>query len=152
MMDEDLEPDFIAFNSTFNACVQANDLPRLWRVWELMKAKGVAPEASTYTTLALPYSKAGDFGRVEALMYESYTMGNKWREREYSVLLSAYANAKPKEQRKAERAFRELVGAGIKANEHLQRFLHSALGARRASGLLRELEVQEFRPPERRRQ
>merc|ERR1719215_2080348 len=117
-----------------------------------MKARGVEPEASTYTTIALPYAKAGDFGQVEALMYESYTVGHRWREREYSVLLSAYGNAKPKEQRKAERAFRELVGAGVEANEHLQRFLRSALGARRASGLLRELEVQEFRPPERRRQ
>merc|ERR1712046_51708 len=104
-----------------------------------MKAQQVSPDAATYATLALPYAKRGDIERVEELMHQSRAAGHVRREREYSRLLSAYANAYPRDHTRAERVFREMIASGIKPNGHIFRFLRLAMGFARANDLVQDL-------------
>merc|ERR1719160_1221654 len=50
-----------SFNTMINTCAKCGDLPGAER-WEA----GIAPTIVTYTSLACPHSKQGDWQRVEA--------------------------------------------------------------------------------------
>eukprot|EP00927_Polykrikos_kofoidii_P063607 TRINITY_DN58451_c0_g1_i1.p1 TRINITY_DN58451_c0_g1~~TRINITY_DN58451_c0_g1_i1.p1 ORF type:complete len:543 (-),score=60.23 TRINITY_DN58451_c0_g1_i1:64-1692(-) len=142
MVEVRLVPDVVSYNAVLNACVKAGEVARMWRVHAGMKTQKVRPDAVTYTTMALPYSKRGDIERVEAFMQDSMAAGYKRGLREYSCLLSAYANAFPRPIKKVELAFRELVTSGIHPNKQILHFFRVAFGTSRARRLADELGVE----------
>ncbi|CAE8605124.1 unnamed protein product, partial [Polarella glacialis] len=150
-MMEAMQPDTRVFNAALKACVDAKDFVRLGKLYERMREEGVAQDAATFTTMALLYARRGDFDRVEDLMFEAREAGFPRLEREYSCLLSAYANARPREPKRAERVFRDMVTEGVAPNDRTSRFLGMALGRNGARDLMVELgipEPQESQPPD----
>lgn len=146
MAEAKMQLDTTAFNVALNACVQAKDLPRFLQLYSRMGELQISPDDITYRTLALPYARRGDFERVEDLMFELTKAGFRKREREYSLIISAYANARPsREPKRAERAFRDLVADGVVVNADIVKYLEMALGWERASALMEEMNIQ--RPP-----
>merc|ERR1712061_177873 len=92
MVKEQVVPDTTAFNAALHSAVQAKNLAQLWRIYDMMEASGVAPDAATYTTLALLYARCGDTERAEDIMFKSHLEGHARGPREYDILLSAYGN------------------------------------------------------------
>merc|ERR1719238_272 len=130
-----VEPDVIAFSSVIDACAKAGDSERGMRVFERMRAKGVKPNVVAYSALARPIARQGDWRRVEELEAEMRNDGLRMNEYFLYALLDAYACAKPKEEERAERAFRRAMKAGVKANDFVRGALCKIMGAPAAHAL-----------------
>merc|ERR1719198_2930934 len=109
-------PDTVVFSSAIDACSKAGDHERGLRLFRKMSAAGVQANIVTYSTLARPFARNGDWGTVERLQAQMEAEGLRMNEYFFYVLLDAYSNAKPKEAARAEQAFRQAMWAGLEPN------------------------------------
>merc|ERR1711957_363475 len=144
MLAGEVMPDANACNAALFACVRAQDLPRLWKIYDLMVTNHIAADRVTYNSLAQIYSRCGDTERVEDIMYQCEMAGFALTEREYACLLAAYGNAWPRNVRKADNVFRSMVTTGITPGLPTLRFLQMAMGDKWAAELASELGIYEM--------
>lgn len=145
MMDAGLEPEVVSFSAVIDACGKAGKdchLARAQRVFEQMVKRGVKPNIFTYTSLARPYSRRGDYRRVEEIQEVLISQGIKPNEYFLNVLLSSYAHAVPPQASSAEAALREAHGRGIRLNEYIITSLERCVGEERFISLQAELGLQ----------
>merc|ERR1712130_114115 len=117
-MGAGLHLDARSANGVIQALARKGDKDGALRVFKLMKEQGIARNNVTFNSVAIPFAASGDWERVEDLMFKLRSAGLTYGEREYSCLLSAYAKAEPKQLKRAERVFRDMVFEGVEPNEH----------------------------------
>merc|ERR1719313_2622361 len=92
----------------------------------------ITPTIVTFTSLARPYAQKGNWKRVQALRDK---MGIKSNAFFLCGLLTAYANATPKESDQAEREFKRAVRDGVKVDDYVISALERATGRSTAAAL-----------------
>merc|ERR1719375_1896324 len=100
-----------------------------------MLACGVKPTIVTYTSLARPWARLGNFARVEEIQRQLLKRGLSPNEYFLTVLLSAYTKAEPKQPEKAEAALREALKRGVQVNEFVVTSLERCVGHDRFAAL-----------------
>merc|ERR1719460_3193669 len=124
-----VEANARSFSPVIDACCKApNQLHRAEELFKEMCAAGIAPTVVTYTSLARPCAQKGDWRRVEALRDQMEKQGVKSNAFFLCGLLTAYANASPKECDKAEREFKRAVRNGVKVDDYVITALERATG------------------------
>jgi len=88
----------------------------------------IAPTVVTYTSMARPYAQKGNWRRVEALRDQMEKQGVKGNSFFLCGLLSAYANACPRESGRAECEFKRAVRCGVKVDDYVITALERATG------------------------
>merc|ERR1719454_469354 len=99
----------------------------------------ITPTIVTYTSLARPCAQKGDWRRVEALRDQMEKQGVKCNAFFLCGLLTAYANATPKECDQAEREFKRAVRDGVKVDDYVMSALERATGRNTAAALASSL-------------
>merc|ERR1719171_2991963 len=123
MLEDGIEPNVITFNAVIAACAKKGQGRRAETWLDKMKRADVYPNSFSYNSAAKPFVALGDYRKVEQLMADLRKDGLPFDDFCLTSLLHAYGNAKPKEQKKAETAFREYVA------EHPKGLSSNALGA-----------------------
>merc|ERR1719231_737633 len=115
MLKDGVEPNIITFNAVISACTKdgQGDLAMHWL--DKMKRAGVAPNSFSYNSAARSFATSGDYRKVEQLMESLRADGMSPDDFCIASLLNAYANARPKQSRRAEAAFEEFVKASPNA-------------------------------------
>merc|ERR1719254_474988 len=101
-----------------------------------MKDQGVRPNVVAYASLAKPFAHTGDWQEVEKIAGEMRAQGLRMNDYFLYALLLAYANGRPRQDARAEKALREAVAGGVKANRYILNALARALGRPRAQDLM----------------
>merc|ERR1719375_1070490 len=109
MLEDGVEPNVITFNAVIAACAKKSQGRRAESWLEKMKRADVLPNSFSYNSAAKPFVALGDYRKVEQLMADLRNDGLPFDDFCLTSLLYAYGNAKPKQQKKAESAFREYV-------------------------------------------
>merc|ERR550537_646207 len=108
-----------------------------------MIRQGIKPSVVTYTSLAKPLAKKGDFKKVETLLAEMKGHGLAANEYFLCGLMNAYSNAAPSQSSRAEASFREVYAEGrIRPDEFVLGALARAVGQQRCRELCTELELE----------
>merc|ERR1719310_275675 len=115
MLEDGVEPNVITFNAVIAACAKKGQGRRAENWLEKMKLAEVLPNSFSYNSAAKPFVALGDFKKVEQLMASLRSDGLAFDDFCLTSLLHAYGNAKPKQQQRAESAFREFVAEKPKA-------------------------------------
>merc|ERR1719379_1891832 len=119
-----------------DACSKADDAGRAERVFQRMRSKGITPNIVTYSTLARPFARSGDWWKVEELEAQLRADGLKMNEYFLYTLLDAYCSAEPQQPERAEKAFRHAVQLGVRLNDHIKGKLFKILGSVAAQHVL----------------
>merc|ERR1719388_728469 len=97
MIDTEVEPDVVSYSAVIDACAKVGDSEKAKATFALMLQKGVKPSIVTFTSLARPFARRGNYQEVENIMREMETMGLTINEYFVNVLLGAYGAAQPKQ-------------------------------------------------------
>jgi len=81
----------------------------------------------------------GDTHKVEEILERLYRAGLSQNAHFLSTLISVYANVRPRQPKKAEKAFRAAMQDGVEANDFVLRAVERALGRERADAVFSEL-------------
>merc|ERR1719231_827995 len=111
-----------------DAYCKASMVQRAEELFAEMCETGIAPTIVTYTSLARPYAKQGNWVHVESLKEQMARHGVKPNAFFLCSLLTAYANASPKEGARAERAFIQAVSCGVAVDSYVVSSLQRAVG------------------------
>merc|ERR1719240_1679871 len=109
MLEDGVEPNVITFNAVISACAKKGQGRRAESWLDKMKRADVFPNSFSYNSAAKPFVALGDYKKVEQLMADLRSDGLPFDDFCLTSLLYAYGNAKPKQQKKAETAFRDYV-------------------------------------------
>merc|ERR1719262_1022234 len=109
MLEDGVEPNVITFNAVIAACAKKSQGRRAESWLEKMKRADVLPNSFSYNSAAKPFVALGDYKKVEQLMADLRNDGLPFDDFCLTSLLYAYGNAKPKQGKRAETAFREYV-------------------------------------------
>merc|ERR1719161_2278875 len=109
MLEDGVEPNVITFNAVIAACAKKGQGRRAENWLEKMKLAEVLPNSFSYNSACKPFVALGEYKKVEQLMTNLRNDGLVFDDFCLSSLLHAYGNAKPKQQQRAESAFREFV-------------------------------------------
>merc|ERR1719262_2185230 len=109
MLEDGVEPNVITFNAVIAACAKKSQGRRAESWLEKMKRADVLPNSFSYNSAAKPFVALGDYKKVELLMADLRNDGLPFDDFCLTSMLYAYGNAKPKQQKKAEVAFRDYV-------------------------------------------
>jgi len=131
--------DVVVYNSVIDACGRAGDSDRAMAIFNRMEAKGMTVGIVAYATLARPFAYKGDWRKVEAIADRMSKGGVKPNEYFLYAHILAYAIARPQQTQRAEAVFREAIGKGLVANNHVTTALVRAVGRERCDILLDEL-------------
>merc|ERR1719478_125208 len=123
-----VEPNVRSFSAVIDACCKGNQVNRAEAVFVEMRAAGIAPSVVTYTALARPYAQRGNWERVEALKDLMTQHGVRMNAFFLCGLLTAYANASPKERSRAEAEFRRALWSGVQVDGYVLTALEHAMG------------------------
>merc|ERR1719335_791540 len=134
-----MEPEVVSFSAVIDACGRAGHTDRARRIFDRLLALGVRPTIVTYTSLARPFARRGDFEKVEQIHADALASGVTPNEYFLNVQLSAYTHALPPQPARAEAALREALGRGIKLNEFVVTSLERCVGEARFADLQAEL-------------
>eukprot|EP00746_Dinoflagellata_sp_MGD_P161642 gnl/MRDRNA2_/MRDRNA2_88861_c0_seq1.p1 gnl/MRDRNA2_/MRDRNA2_88861_c0~~gnl/MRDRNA2_/MRDRNA2_88861_c0_seq1.p1 ORF type:complete len:434 (+),score=80.67 gnl/MRDRNA2_/MRDRNA2_88861_c0_seq1:162-1304(+) len=145
MMKTGVEMNAISYNAVLDACAKAGDAERSATTFDTMKDAGIQPTIVTYASLARPFARKGVWRKVEDIKGQLLEDGLAVNEHFLSIALSAYARARPKQPKRADRIFREAVEGGVVPNEFVLTSLESAVGTQAYTELLAELKIQ---PPQ----
>merc|ERR1719456_52686 len=138
MSDANVKPNAISYNALLDACAKASDAERSASTFDAMKSAGIQPTIVTYASLARPFARKGVWRKVEEIKDQLLEDGLHVNEHFLSIALSAYARARPKQPKRADRIFREAVSSGVVPNEFVLTSLESAIGAQPYAALLAE--------------
>ena len=116
-------------------------------MFDEMLTAGVKPTIVTYTSLARPWARRGDFARVEEIQRQLVKRGLVPNDYFLNVLLSAYTRANPRQKDKAEAAIREAWSRGVEVNEIVVASLERCVGRERYKVLQAELGLCAPKPP-----
>merc|ERR1719375_876404 len=139
MAKSGVEPNVRPFSAVIDACCKSFQLRRAEELFEEMCSKKITPTIVTYTSLARPYAQKGNWKRVEALRDQMEEQGVRSNAFFLCGLLTAYANASPKECDKAEREFKRVVQNGVKVDDYVITALERATGRDAAAALASDL-------------
>merc|ERR1719155_476883 len=109
MLEDGVEPNTITFNAVIAACAKKGQGRRAENWLEKMKRADVLPNSFSYNSACKPFVALGDYKKVEQLMANLRSDGLAFDDFWLTSLLNAYGNAKPKQQQRAESAFREFA-------------------------------------------
>jgi len=123
-----VQPNVRSYSSIIDACCKTSQVQRAEELFAEMCEMGITPTIVTYTSLARPHAKQGDWRRVEALKEQMARHGVKPNAFFLCGLLTAYANASPKESARAEREFTQTVNCGIDVDSYVVSALERAVG------------------------
>jgi len=146
MSDAKVQPNAISYNAVLDACAKAGDTERSATTFDAMKEHGIQPTIVTYASLARPFARKGVWRKVEEIKNSLLEDGLFVNEHFLSIALSAYARARPKQPKRADRIFREAVGSGVLPNEFVLTSLESAIGSPSYAALLAELNIEQPQP------
>jgi len=132
---------------------QVGNADKAMEIFNLMKQKGVRPSVVTFTSLARPSSRRGNYQEVERIMHEMEAMGLSINEYFVNVLLGAYANAQPKQSARAVTLMRKVKANRVMVNDYVLTSLEKVLGRDHAQELANELglKAEQRRPGQQRR-
>merc|ERR1719263_1544573 len=119
MLEDGVEPNVITFNAVIAAAAKKGQGRRAENWLEKMRLAEVLPNSFSYNSAAKPFVALGDYKKVEQLMNNLRSDGLAFDDFCLTSLLHAYGNAKPKQQQRAESAFREFVAEkpkGVSSN------------------------------------
>merc|ERR1719263_1136 len=119
MLEDGVEPNVVTFNAVIVACAKKGQGQRAENWLEKMKRAEVRPNSFSYNSVSKPFVALGDYKKVEQLMANLRFDGLAFDDFCLTSLLHAYGNAKPKQQQRAESAFREFVAhnpRGVSSN------------------------------------
>jgi len=119
MLEDGVEPNVITFNAVIAAAAKKGHGRRAENWLEKMKLAEVLPNSFSYNSAAKPFVALGDYKKVEQLMANLRSDGLAFDDFCLTSLLHAYGNAKPRQQQRAEAAFREFVAEkpkGVSSN------------------------------------
>merc|ERR1719321_1560072 len=109
MLEDGVEPNVITFNAVIAAAAKTGQGRRAENWLDKMRRAEVIPNSFSYNSAAKPFVALGDYKKVEQLMASLRSDGLAFDDFCLTSLLHAYGNAKPKQQQRAESAFREFV-------------------------------------------
>merc|ERR1719199_1656350 len=106
-----------------------------------MLDRGVRPTIVTFTALAKPFVRLGNWERVEEIAQDLENEGLTVNEYFLNNLLYAYGNASPPQRERAIRTFRSAVTGSnpLTVDEFVFPALSFAIGRRDALNLMKEL-------------
>merc|ERR1719326_2487218 len=134
--------DVVAYSSAIDACSKAGEPEQALRIFERMVDRGIRPNIVSYSSLARPFARKGDWATVERLGKQMEADGLRMNEYFLYALLDSYTVSKPRQPARAERAFREAMAKGLEANEHVTMALRRVLGREQARALVKETQDQ----------
>merc|ERR1719171_662201 len=147
MLEDGVEPNVITFNAVIAAAAKKGQGRRAENWLEKMKLAEVLPNSFSYNSAAKPYVALGDWRKVEQLMGNLRNDGLAFDDFCLTSLLHSYGNAKPKQQQRAEAAFREFVAEKPKGvSSNAVNSLGRVIG-RNAADALCELQRNSFSRP-----
>merc|ERR1719473_668870 len=101
-----------------------------------MISKGIKANVVTYSALARPFARAGNWQMIEEFERQMLKDGLKKNEYFLYAQLDAYGNARPKQLERAERCFQEAMRDGLEANNRIASALARVVGRTRCQDLL----------------
>merc|ERR1719443_1731564 len=119
MLEDGVEPNVITFNAVIAAAAKTGQGRRAENWLEKMKLAEVLPNSFSYNSACKPFVALGDYKKVEQLMANLRSDGLAFDDFCLTSMLHAYGNAKPKQQQRAEAAFRQFVAEkpkGVSSN------------------------------------
>merc|ERR1719160_20384 len=129
-----------------NAYAKVGDVEAAEGVVEEMMERGHPADLVAYASVARLFSRRGDWAKCEAFADQMKREGVRMNEYFLYTLLLSYGNGQPRQCSRAERAFRDAVAAGVKANDHVQGALRRVLGPARSQVLVKEVTGKEMAP------
>merc|ERR1719217_1770054 len=141
MSSAGVQPNAISYNAVLDACAKSGDSDRSATTFEAMKEHGIVPTIVTYASFARPFARKGVWRKVEDIKGQLEADGLYVNEHFLSIALSAYARARPKQPKRADRIFREALSNGVRPNDFVSTSLESALGSQVYAALLDELKI-----------
>merc|ERR1719263_2717110 len=100
---------------------------------------GVEPNLYSFSAVARPFARAGNWEQVESFKEELLERGLKVNDYFLNAMLVAYVQAKPRQTSKALTAFKEAVADGVVVTDHVFNHLARVLGRSQAADVVREL-------------
>jgi pentatricopeptide repeat domain-containing protein 1 len=142
MTNAGVQPNAISYNAVLDACAKSGDSEKSATTFEAMKDAGIVPTIVTYASFARPFARKGVWRKVEEIQSQLQADGLGVNEHFLSIALSAYARARPKQPKRADRTFREALSNGVVPNDFVLTSLESAVGSQVYASLLSELKVE----------
>eukprot|EP00929_Paragymnodinium_shiwhaense_P014843 TRINITY_DN122809_c0_g1_i1.p1 TRINITY_DN122809_c0_g1~~TRINITY_DN122809_c0_g1_i1.p1 ORF type:complete len:661 (-),score=127.28 TRINITY_DN122809_c0_g1_i1:75-2057(-) len=135
--------DTVIYSGVIDAYSKLDDGTGAERIFSRMKAAGVQPHVVAYASLIRPFSRAGDYVKVEQIIKEMEKNKVLWNEYVLFSLLLAYSIGRPKTvtRPRAEAAFRKAMADGLPTNVHVTGALARNLGRQRTHELMAELKL-----------
>jgi len=130
-----IQLDHVTYTILLDACANAQDLPKAQRVFSAMLKSGMNLNAYPYTCLARLHAVRGEYLLVETLFTDMQAAGIPMNEYCLSILLQVYGRAVPRQEERAERAFRKALSENIPINAKVLQCLKFSTGVARAKVL-----------------
>jgi len=154
MQDDGVVPTVVCFNNVINACCKGSNAIRAeaWLRKLLCEKPAIQVEIpnirvpaevvatrQSFTTAAQAYASSGSYEDVERIFGDMSRFGMDLDHFSLTVLLSAYARARPRQSDRAEQVFRDYLSKGSKITPPSFHVLRTCLGINRCGRLLDQL-------------
>merc|ERR1719482_1494717 len=123
-----VQPNVRSYSAIIDAYCKASKVQRAEELFAEMCEMSITPTVVTYTSLARPHAKQGNWRKVEVLKEQMTKRGIKPNAFFLCSLLTAYANASPRENARAEREFTDAVSCGVIVDSYVVSALQRAVG------------------------
>lgn len=132
MCKDGVPPNVVCYNNVIDACAKAAQAERAeqW-LWRLAGEKELTPTRQSFTTAAQAYALQGYYSEAERIISSMEERKINMDEFSLTVLLSAYARARPRQKERAEAAFEDYCARGLPVTRAPLRVLKSITGAAR---------------------
>lgn len=141
MQDDDIAPITVCYNCVIDACCKAGDPARAEQWLRKLKATSLRVTPPSYTTTAQAFASIGDYENTERIIMEMEDDGLSMDAFVLTVLLGAYAKAKPKLTQRAIHAFTVYAQRSLPVTKPPIRVMHRVVGKQRTHALCEELGV-----------